>query len=103
MSIETMYKCKACGHLYMEPVTRCDCMPETNEFDEWVCVPKDRFSGDLEAWKDPSETTTLRDLFAAKAMQGMYAADTNECAMTLAAKVREAYECADAMLKEREK
>jgi hypothetical protein len=43
---------------------------------------------------------TLRDYFAAKAMQGMLAEDCDYVWTSLAAA---AYECADAMLKERAK
>jgi hypothetical protein len=43
---------------------------------------------------------TLRDYFAAKAMQGMLAEDCDYVWTSLAAA---AYECADAMLKERVK
>ena len=42
----------------------------------------------------------LRDYFAAKAMQGMFAADTDESVMSIGRKAAEAYAMADAMLKE---
>ena len=45
---------------------------------------------------------TLRDYFAAKAMQGMYAADSSSSVIPLESKVRQAYAAADAMLAERE-
>jgi len=45
---------------------------------------------------------TLRDYFAAKAMQGMFAADTAESVMSVTLKAEYAYEMADAMLYERE-
>lgn len=44
---------------------------------------------------------TLRDYFAAKAMQGMLA--NSECYLTLREVIQSAYEMADEMLKEREK
>ena len=44
---------------------------------------------------------TLRDYFAAKAMQGMYAADSSSSVIPLESKVRQAYAAADAMLAER--
>jgi hypothetical protein len=47
-----------------------------------------------------SDGMTLRDYFAAKAMQGMLAEDCDYVWTSLAAA---AYECADAMLKERVK
>jgi hypothetical protein len=45
---------------------------------------------------------TLRDYFAAKAMQGMFAADIDKGAIFITEKAKIAYEMADAMLKERE-
>lgn len=45
---------------------------------------------------------TLRDYFAAKAMQGMFAADTDTSVMPIERKVDEAYRIADAMLAARE-
>lgn len=45
---------------------------------------------------------TLRDYFAAKAMQGMFAADTDESVMPIEGKAAEAYAMADAMLAARE-
>ena len=50
--------------------------------------------------KYAGEGMTLRDYFAAKAMQGMFAVDM-PCPANKRAEV--AYEMADAMLKEREK
>ena len=44
---------------------------------------------------------TLRDYFAAKAMQGMYAADTPDSCIPADKKAQLAYECADFMLKVR--
>lgn len=46
---------------------------------------------------------TLRDYFAAKAMQGMYAADSKDSVIPIESKVRQAYEAADAMLEARDK
>jgi hypothetical protein len=51
---------------------------------------------------DDQDGMTLRDYFAAKAMQGMFAADTSKSAIPESDKARLAYEMADAMLKERE-
>ena len=51
--------------------------------------------------KQPEELT-LRDYFAAKAMQGIIASDTNDT-MTAANAAFAAYQCADAMLAERSK
>lgn len=48
------------------------------------------------------EGMTLRDYFAAKAMQGMFAADTYESVMPIEDKAAVAYEMADAMLAARE-
>ncbi len=48
------------------------------------------------------EGMSLRDYFAAKAMQGMFAADTNESVMPIEIKAAEAYAMADAMLAARE-
>ena len=45
---------------------------------------------------------TLRDYFAAKAMQGMFSADTSKSTIPVEKKARFAYEMADAMLKEKE-
>ena len=30
---EIVYRCRSCGHIHMEPVTQCDCMPAVQEFD----------------------------------------------------------------------
>lgn len=49
-----------------------------------------------------SDGMTLRDYFAAKAMQGMFAADTDESFMLIEEKAAEAYAMADAMLAARE-
>lgn len=46
---------------------------------------------------------TLRDYFAAKAMQGMFAADTDTSVKPIERKAAEAYLMADAMLAAREK
>lgn len=48
------------------------------------------------------EGMTLRDYFAAKAMQGMFAADTDQSVMPIERKAAEAYAMADAMLAARE-
>jgi hypothetical protein len=45
---------------------------------------------------------SLRDYFAAKAMQGMFAADTAKSIIPISKKAEIAYEMADAMLKARE-
>ena len=45
---------------------------------------------------------TLRDYFAAMAMQGMFAADTAKSTISIGNKTRLAYEMADAMLVARE-
>lgn len=45
-----------------------------------------------------AEGMTLRDYFAAKAMQGMFAADTDESFILIEDKAAVAYEMADAML-----
>jgi hypothetical protein len=47
------------------------------------------------------EEMTLRDYFAAKALQGMFAADTSESVIPEQKKAEIAYRMADAMLKER--
>ena len=52
-------------------------------------------------WQSESGMT-LRDYFAAKAMQGMFAADTDESVMPIERKAAEAYAMADAMLAARE-
>ena len=52
-----------------------------------------QFLGDLD----------LRDYFAAKAMQGMFAADTDSSVIPPAKKAQYAYEAADAMLEARDK
>lgn len=44
---------------------------------------------------------SLRDYFAAKAMQGMFAADTDSSVIPPAKKAQYAYEAADAMLEAR--
>lgn len=44
---------------------------------------------------------TLRDYFAAKAVQGMFAADTSESYISAERKASLAYEMADAMMKAR--
>lgn len=44
---------------------------------------------------------TLRDYFAAKALQGMFAADTSESVIPEQKKAEIAYRMADFMLKER--
>ena len=46
---------------------------------------------------------TLRDYFAAKAMQGMFAADTPESSIHEEQKAKFAYQMADLMIKERSK
>lgn len=46
---------------------------------------------------------SLRDYFAAKAMQGMFAADTDTSVMPIERKAAEAYLMADAMIAAREK
>ena len=50
-----------------------------------------------------SDGMTLRDYFAAKAMQGMFASDTEGSVIETKKKAQFAYEMADAMLAEREK
>lgn len=50
-------------------------------------------------WGEPEKGMTLRDYFAAKAMQGLLAGTkTSDCMMI----VKDAYAIADAMLKARE-
>ena len=49
----------------------------------------------------PVEEMTLRDYFAAKALGGMFAADTPESIISDVQKVEFAYRIADAMLEER--
>ena len=59
---------------------------------------------DTRTWHASAFTgMTLRDYFAAKAMQGMFAADTEESLMPIKRKAAEAYAMADAMLSERDK
>jgi hypothetical protein len=66
----------------------------------------------LEHWGDPNQGMTLRDYFAAKAMQSIYAANVDweptgtpmdeESLQVLADVAQDAYKMADAMLKARE-
>lgn len=51
---------------------------------------------------DDYDGMSLRDYFAAKAMQGMFAADTAKSIIPISKKAEIAYEMADAMLKARE-
>jgi hypothetical protein len=53
----------------------------------------------LEHWGDPNQGMTLRDYFAAKAMQGLLAGTKTGSATVLAT---DSYKMADAMLKARE-
>jgi hypothetical protein len=55
----------------------------------------------LEGWGDPNQGMTLRDYFAAKAMQGMLANDIECGPEQVPIIVESAYVLADAMLKER--
>ena len=50
----------------------------------------------LDSWGDPNQGMTLRDYFAAKAMQGLV-----DAAMPMSEIAAEAYVMADAMLKAR--
>jgi len=59
--------------------------------------PNEGFNG----WGEPEKGMTLRDYFAAKAMQGMYAKGSFPTGIMLDT-AKEAYEMADAMLKARE-
>ena len=52
-------------------------------------------------WENHSEGMTLRDYFAAKAMQGIFASDPVST-MTNERIAKESYDLADAMLKARE-
>ena len=58
--------------------------------------PNERFNG----WGEPFQGMTLRDYFAAKAMQG-WLVETSE-GVSVTALARFSYEMADAMLKARE-
>ena len=58
--------------------------------------------GDLNDCPTINLGMTLRDYFAAKAMQGMFAADTVESFMPIEIKAAAAYQMADAMLAARE-
>jgi len=56
----------------------------------------------LEHWGDPNQGMTLRDYFAAKAMQGMLAYSYLHPLSMEAGCARDAYQMADAMLKARQ-
>jgi hypothetical protein len=60
--------------------------------------PNEGFNG----WGQPEKGMTLRDYFAAKAMQGMFAG-RHGSALTPSEWATQAYELADAMLAERNK
>jgi len=60
--------------------------------------PNEGFNG----WGEPFQGMTLRDYFAAKAMQGMFASSLVPQNMTNKELSMEAYKVADAMLKQRE-
>jgi len=53
----------------------------------------------LDSWGDPNQGMTLRDYFAAKAMQAM---ETRNASGTDYSRAIHAYEMADAMMKARE-
>jgi hypothetical protein len=53
----------------------------------------------LDSWGDPNQGMTLRDYFAAKAMQAM---ETRNASGTDHSRAIRAYEMADAMMKARE-
>jgi hypothetical protein len=56
----------------------------------------------LDYWGDPNQGMTLRDYFAAKAMQGFMANKSNPMHFQPEADASWAYSIADAMLKARE-
>lgn len=35
----TVYVCTSCEGIYLEKVSRCDCMPDKQEFDEYLAIP----------------------------------------------------------------
>lgn len=35
-----LYECTGCGGMYLEKVSQCDCMPDVQQFNEWVAYPK---------------------------------------------------------------
>jgi len=76
--------------------------PEDEAFEEIERIQRTRTS-----WvsvKKPQDGMTLRDYFAAKAMQGLFASDTSDWNQEgeWGERARTAYEMADAMMKARE-
>lgn len=64
-----------------------------------VIPPVHEPSGEsLMGWPMPDRGMTLRDYFAAKAMQGIVASISQACPLNVPNDVRLAYEIADAML-----
>ncbi len=37
---EHLYECASCGGMYLAKVSRCDCMPDVQQFNEWIAYPK---------------------------------------------------------------
>lgn len=35
-----LYECTGCGGMYLEKVSQCDCMPDVQQFNEWIAYPK---------------------------------------------------------------
>lgn len=68
-----------------------------------MCKSTDLTAEQRETVYMQSSGMTLRDYFAAKAMQGMFSADTLESVIPTEKKAQFAYEMADAMLAERDK
>ena len=58
---EHLYECASCGHMYLAKVSQCDCMPDVQQFNEWIAYPKQASAPAQPAAHDQGEVQKLRD------------------------------------------